>query len=236
MPVSANVRERLVFLDLDDTLIATFEQIIKWQETSAARALAAFISDSESPWDGATLAARLLDLRRRDPDEVERWLVSLGPGTGDELLSLRRDAMAKTPLAGLRLAVGMRRLLAALSARYRLVLLTEGCPQFQRRKIDRLGLARFFERIEIVDGVSKSKTDVLKLWISRDRDGRNAVVVGNRLDREIAAGHRLGLATIWVRRGEGAGRVPRRGDPRPTRTIRDIAQLPAALRRRPFRL
>jgi FMN phosphatase YigB (HAD superfamily) len=228
-------RKRVVFLDLDDTVVDTFERIIKIQEAHVAELIAARLQ-SDRPLCPAEIAAEALRLRRRDPASLERWTISLLPAAGEELVELRRAGLARVPLGGLRLTAGQRRMLAKLARSHRLILLTEGLPDLQLRKIRRLRLAPYFERIEIVDPMEGGdKEQVLRRWVSGDRDSQMPVVVGNRLDREIAAGARLGLPTIWIRKGEGGLRPLRPLDPRPTLTIRDIGQLPGALRRLPRR-
>jgi FMN phosphatase YigB (HAD superfamily) len=58
---------------------------------------------------------------------------------------------------------------------------------------------------------------------------KQAVIVGNRLDREIIAGKRLGIPTIWIRAGEGSEAKLDDIDEKPNVVIDDIEQLPMAI-------
>jgi FMN phosphatase YigB (HAD superfamily) len=57
----------------------------------------------------------------------------------------------------------------------------------------------------------------------------SVIVVGNRLDNEILAGNRLGMKTVWVRRGEGSGLMPSDETGEPDYVIPYIIEFPEIL-------
>jgi len=86
----------------------------------------------------------------------------------------------------------------------RVVLLSLGHPPTQRKKIESLGLAGAFDEL-LVDDVfgRRGKEEVLRTWLARENIApREALVVGDRPDAEIAAAIRLGVPALRVRGGE----------------------------------
>lgn len=51
------------------------------------------------------------------------------------------------------------------------------------------------------------------------------MVIGNQLDKEIAAGQRVGAHTVWVRHGEGAALTPQETGIWPDDVVDDILAL-----------
>jgi FMN phosphatase YigB (HAD superfamily) len=212
-----------VVFDLDDTLVDTFSLLVAPLEIEAARRMvqvAPFLPDPDE------LAGLVLELRKADPSVVEQELVRLLPGVTEEVLEARRQTF--TGLAPRRLFIDPRvkRLLQDLRDRATLYLLTEGDFDFQNAKIDHLGIRSFFREVVIVPPGPGAKHGALVSLLERGRHPpASVVVVGNRLDREIRAGNRLGVATVWVRRGEGSAALPGKDASLPHHTVDDVAEL-----------
>ena len=81
------------------------------------------------------------------------------------------------------------------------------------------------------EGVTKPDPAIFRLALQRAgcRAGE-AVMVGDRLDNDIAPAKAIGMATIRIRQGLAAVQEAREESQQPDVTIATIAQLPAALR------
>ena len=212
-----------VVFDLDDTLVDTSSLLIAPLEIEAARRM---VQVDPSLPDPDELAALVLELRRTGPSAVEQELVRLLPGLTEEVLEARRQTF--TGLTPRRLSVDPRveHLLRGLYDRSTLYLLTEGDLDFQSAKIDHLGIRPFFREVVIAPPGPGSKHGALVSLLERRRHPPGSVVVvGNRLDREIRAGNRLGATTVWVRRGEGSGVLPGEHTGLPDHTVNDVGEL-----------
>ncbi|MDD9954492.1 MAG: HAD family hydrolase [Candidatus Woesearchaeota archaeon] len=78
------------------------------------------------------------------------------------------------------------------------ILLSRGEPTHQQNKIEHLDLAQYFEKIRIVD-TFHTKTDAIKEIIG-DSDPKAFLIIGDRIEEEIADGKLLGIPTVLVRR------------------------------------
>jgi FMN phosphatase YigB (HAD superfamily) len=212
-----------VVFDLDDTLVNTSALLIAPLEIEAARRMVELAPSLPGPDE---LAGLVLELRKADPSVVERELVRLLPDLTEEVLEARRQTF--TGLAPNRLSIGPRvkHLLQDLRGRATLYLLTEGDFDFQNAKIDHLGIRSFFDEVVIVSPGAGAKHGALVSLLERGRHPpASVVVVGNRLDREIRAGNRLGVTTVWVRRGEGSAVLPDGRSGLPDHTVDDVVEL-----------
>jgi putative hydrolase of the HAD superfamily len=212
-----------VVFDLDDTLVDTSSLLIAPLEIEAARRMVELVPSLPEPGE---LAALVMELRRIGPSLVEQELARLLPGLTEDVLEARRQTFAGLTPSRLTIDPRVKRLLRELHDRATLYLLTEGDFDFQSRKIDHLGIRPFFTEVVIAPPGPDSKRDALVSLLERGRHLPAAVVVvGNRLDREIRAGNRLGVTTVWVRRGEGSGVPPDERSGLPDHTVEDVGEL-----------
>ena len=109
----------------------------------------------------------------------------------------------------------------------RLFLVTLGRSVRQKNKIDRLGIAPFFDQI-INEGPPSHDYWFSELLKEHRLAPSEVVCVGDRTHDEIRAGNRLGCITAWMRRGRFAEEEPTQGD-RPNYQIRFLAQLSTLL-------
>jgi putative hydrolase of the HAD superfamily len=108
---------------------------------------------------------------------------------------------------------------------HRLGLVTNGGAQLQRAKIERYGIARFFEavRIEGEVGIGKPLAGAFAGALAAlGAAGAPAAMIGDDFDADVAGASAAGLAAIWV---DHAGAGPPGGRPRPARVIRSLAEL-----------
>ncbi|MFO8016985.1 MAG: HAD family hydrolase [Candidatus Woesearchaeota archaeon] len=111
-----------------------------------------------------------------------------------------------------------------------LVLLSSGDVKQQKRKLDRLGLRRYFDRIvfDASIGSSNKLPHVKKIiqWLKKRGINReDMIMVGDRITSEIEAGNRLGLKTVRILKGRYSGLKPENKRQRPDHTIRDLSGL-----------
>jgi putative hydrolase of the HAD superfamily len=107
-----------------------------------------------------------------------------------------------------------------------LALVTNGDKSQQRRKIERYDLARYFDAILIEGEFGAGKPEEIVYRHVLERLGvaaREAWMVGDNIEWDVAAPQRLGLRGVWVDR-EGTG-LTAAGGVRPHRIIREFREL-----------
>jgi putative hydrolase of the HAD superfamily len=107
-----------------------------------------------------------------------------------------------------------------------LALLTNGAGPAQRKKIERFGLAEFFDTILVEGEVGFGKPDPRVYQLALSRLGlapQDAWMAGDHLDWDVAAPQQIGLFAIWIdRHGRG---LPPQSRVRPDRVVRTLSDL-----------
>lgn len=119
--------------------------------------------------------------------------------------------------------------LDALKGRARLGIVTNGGTAFQRRKYGRLGLDRWFDSFTTSESAASSKPDrgiFLTACRSLGVEPKDAVMVGDRLDRDVVGALGAGLGAVWLDRSGTEAVMP----PGAVR-IRSLSELGEALAR-----
>ncbi|MCL6640694.1 MAG: HAD family hydrolase [Candidatus Rokubacteria bacterium] len=237
-------RLNAVLLDLDDTLLDYSDGADRcWAEACAAHAPAGGV-------DAAALLAALDEVkawfwsdperhRRERVDMLEAWrkivdgaLARCG-GAADGLAHRIAADFAERRRASWRLFPDAVQALQALRRRgVPLALVTNGDARFQREKIERWGLAAFFDCIVIEGEFGCGKPDprvfhhaLAALGVEPDR----AWMVGDNLAWDVAGAQAVGVRAAWVDR---AGRGLPAGAPAvPDRILRSLAELPGLVDR-----
>jgi FMN phosphatase YigB (HAD superfamily) len=225
IPSISRIQINAVIFDLDDTLVDTFSMLITPLEDEAAKRM---VQVNRSLPDSDELAALLLKLRRSNPAEIEKELLRQIPDVADGALEARQKVF--TDLVPYRLSIDpeVRLLLRELSSNYDLYLLTEGDSDFQNAKIDHLGIRSFFNEVVTASPGPESKRRAIASLLERHHYIPSSVlIIGNRLDKEIYAGNKLGMTTVWIERGEGGAMRPGKhtGLPVPNYTVKDVLEL-----------
>ena len=228
-----------MLLDLDDTIIAFGDAAIGgWQDVcarfaarlggiSSAELLNAFQEHRTWYWTDPKRNQR----GRMDPDIAQHEVVA---GTlsslGLDSPSLANDvsrSYAECRDNAVRLFSGAVETLGQLQDEgVRLALVTNGNATIQRGKVERFGLEKFFEHIQIEGEFGAGKPDDTVYIHALDRlrcQPAEAWMVGDNLELDVAAPQRLGIVGIWVD-ASGNG-VPKSNDTLPNRIIGSLSQL-----------
>ncbi|MDR1463965.1 MAG: HAD family hydrolase [Oscillospiraceae bacterium] len=126
---------------------------------------------------------------------------------------------------------GTPELLAQLRKTYRLGVIANQHRGI-RERLEAYGLAVYFDDVasSAEEGVAKPNPRIFELALSRAGCApAQAVMIGDRLDNDVAPAKRLGMRTVWVRQGWG-GLAELPGEEfRPDAAVSCLADLPAAL-------
>lgn len=230
---------KALLVDLDDTVLDSDSNADDvWLEVCrefagrldgvTAKELHAAVMDSRDwLWADLERARRgRLDLRQARRDILTRSLARLGisnspivEGMADRYATMREEKLKPFPGA----IDTLRRLNEAGIA---MALLTNGSSESQRGKIDKFGLAEFFDHIQIEGEFGIGKPDKRVFRNALDALGvgpSEAWMIGDNLDFDIHAAQQLGIYAIWVD-------APRNGLPdgttlRPDRIITSLSEL-----------
>ena len=209
---------KAVLFDLDDTL---YEQATwlsgAWDAVAAtavlsgvdARALRTALDEiaAEGSDRGAIIDRALARVGRRD--------VAVAP----LLATFRAHAPAR-----LEPYTGVIDALRELRGRVPIGLVSDGDPTIQRNKIRALGLESSFDVVVLSDELGREhrKPSPVALLAALDGlsvDAHDAIYIGDRPDKDVAAAGAAGMRAIRVRTGEYARRP---NDPRPWLTAADV--------------
>ena len=237
--VSTDGLPQAIIFDLDDTILDDSSQVEAcWQEAcrEAAGALggvdpmalrAAIKREADWYWsDPGRHREGRMDLRSASAGIVARALAELGFDAADiarEISDHYRDLRDER----LCLVEGAITTIEWFRSQgVRLGMATNGSATGQRAKIERFGLAPYFDRI-IVEGefgAGKPQPEVYEaLFASLDAHPSKTWSVGDNLEWDVGAPQSLGAYGIWVdvRRGGLPGGAP----VRPDRIVRAIREL-----------
>jgi FMN phosphatase YigB (HAD superfamily) len=225
--VRPETRVKVIVFDLDDTLVDTFNQLIEPLERQAAHEMIA-AGIAASNFD--RIVQIILQARKDQPDKIEEILRREFP-QAEKAIEARRAVFANASPDKLTIEPEVKRMLQELRGLYEIYLVSTGPLEFQNRKINQLGIGDLFLKAEVLESGSELTKEK---WLARlaqkhQYDKASMVVVGNRLDNEIQAGNRLGMITVWVKRGEGSGVTPCKETGEPDYVISDIKDFPGLL-------
>jgi 2-haloacid dehalogenase len=114
-------------------------------------------------------------------------------------------AFAGTYLAQLaqqaQLISGADELIAELHGRYHLTLITNGLADVQYPRLQKSGLANYFQAVIVSDEIGVAKPDPAIFDFTFERLQRpakeNVLIIGDGLTSDMAGGHNYGIDTCW---------------------------------------
>lgn len=187
---------RAVIFDLDDTLYLEKDYVM-----SGYNAVAAYLSDFAGLNRHTLFNTLEAEFHRGRHDRNFETLLSRF-GLSNPVEQLVEIYRKHSPT--LKLPADSRRALRWTSTRYRLGMITDGRPDTQNRKIDALGIRRYFEKIVInnlTEGHSKYEVDSFYEMLAHFAvSACEAVYVGDNLRKDFIWPVRLGMSGICVQR------------------------------------
>jgi HAD superfamily hydrolase (TIGR01549 family) len=107
--------------------------------------------------------------------------------------------------------------------KYRLCMITNGPPKWQRLKISKLGIAQYFEEIIVSGelGHHKPSPTIFNEMTRRMNVKSNEIIyIGNDYKKDIIGADRVGWITAWIsRKNDDIGEIE------PTYHIKDLSEL-----------
>lgn len=218
-----------IIFDLDDTLLDTSGFLIP----IAARESCQAMIDAGLNCDLETCLRIRSELLKSNPrsqiyrELTEKIGIRADTYANDVAFAGHRAFHSRNVEEDIRLREGAIDLLKSLQRKYRLILVTAGDPQTQKRKIELLKIAPYFEQIEIVDVLTQTKQQAFtKLQNEFGGTPFEYLSVGNRVDSDIAPAKRLGWQTCWVRYGEHVHMRPENAEETADFQIEELKDLP----------
>jgi putative hydrolase of the HAD superfamily len=205
--------ERAIDADLRAALVAAGRTVTDADFDAAARAAV----DSFASNAYLAILYRLLDRDRARTEAALRFVAGR---------SAARDLFEPRP--------GMVELLAELHARGLRLGLAANQPAAAVARLDRHGLGRYFHHREVSEIHGFRKPDVRLFLRACDDLGvlpAETVMVGDRIDNDIAPARLLGMTAILFRTGRHRDQQPRTPDEEPHVTVESVDQLRLALDR-----
>lgn len=88
--------------------------------------------------------------------------------------------------------------LKRLAPRFQVVLATKGDPELQRQKVRRLGLARFFDQIYLME--RKTEKEYMEILSAHQMHPNRVWAVGNSIRSDINPALKLGIRSVLIQR------------------------------------
>jgi putative hydrolase of the HAD superfamily len=212
-----------ILFDLDDTL---YDLRSYWRER--LRLALSLVQERYAHLDPEALALTAMSERvfiEHWPDFLRRQ------GVDDEtLIAEAHEAFRQAWFERMTLAEDAKPTLAALRLRHKLGLITNGPGTIQRAKIERFGLAEYFDVLIVSGEVGVAKPDpaIFRLALERlDVEPAQALFVGDAPEYDRRGAAAAGVPFVWM--NPGAEELPE-GIARPLAVIRRLGELLALLR------
>jgi len=199
-----NKRFKAVIFDLDDTLFDTWSSCYP---AAARESCEAMVREGLNCTSDQCVKERENFFKTMPRSDVFQHIVSHfgvnGGRSSDAVAALGKKAFhARQVEKNIRLFSGVKETLAELQGTYMVFLVTSGDPTTQKQKVEILRIREFFTHIYYVNTLLKQRKSsaFMEILEHTDMNPRNVLCVGDRRDREIAEGKRLGFVTCLVRR------------------------------------
>ena len=229
---------KALLVDLDDTLLDYSGGVDECWSAACATVTAPAGVDAAALIDAVRMARRWFwddpgRHRRERVDMLGAWrkivahgLEQMGAPNAPLAAAVAEDFAARR-WAAMRLFPGVAEALGRLrDGGVAMALVTNGDTSQQRLKIERYDLARYFDAILIEGEFGAGKPEEIVYRHVLERLGvsaREAWMVGDHIEWDVAAPQRLGLRGVWVDR-EGTG-LSAGSTVRPDRVIREFPEI-----------
>ncbi|MBN2302617.1 MAG: uridine diphosphate-N-acetylglucosamine-binding protein YvcK [Lentisphaerae bacterium] len=213
------------FFDLDDTLYSCSDSLADQSRRLAAEAMVKH-GLAKSCDDAVAMQIEMADVFT-SRTTVFRKIVRRAdrePELADELI----EAYNSSSLDNIKLLPGAHSLLKSWREKgLKLFLITDGIPERQAKKIAVLGLRQYFDDIVITNPHDEDSKEAVFLRLMREHNvvPRDAIAIGDRIDREIRAAKRVGITTVQMVQGDYRHIIPINDMDKPTYKIAHLADL-----------
>lgn len=223
-----NLKFKVLIFDLDDTLFDTWETCVRPATSQACHLM--IQAGLKATLEQATREAErhLLQFPRRDTFIHLSAHFGVKGITATEISEIGRRAFFERKVEdNITLFPGTREILADLRTRYLVFLVTSGHPKTQEQKVSFLKIKNFFTQIFYVDGGKKEqKTPTfVKIMHQTDTPPEQILCIGDRLDRELVEGKRLGFKTCLLKRRQYLRLLPQEPNEEPDFEIEKLPEL-----------
>ena len=203
------MKYKYIFFDLDDTLWA-FSINAKQTLTEVYEALnfslyfnsykhfySLYKEVNSKVWDlygkGAITKEELISVRSSFPfEQVGVKDEQLIRKFSDTYYALMKEKELLEPYA--------KEILTYLHAQYKLAILSNGFKELQYLKLERPGIAHFFDQVILSDhiGVMKPSPELFHYALKKmGATAENSIMVGDNIDTDIRGAHRVGMDQIY---------------------------------------
>lgn len=97
-----------------------------------------------------------------------------------------------------------------------------------KERLEKIGLLKFIDLVvaSAEEGVAKPDLRIFQIALERaDCKPGEAVMIGDRLDNDIAPANRIGMKTAWIKQGFGGLSVVKSEEETPDYTINNLTEL-----------
>ena len=117
--------------------------------------------------------------------------------------------------------------LRELSKRYKIGIIANQNPG-SRERLEKMGLLKYIDIVvaSAEEGVAKPDLRIFRIALERAAcKPEEAVMVGDRIDNDIIPAKKIGMKTVWIRKGFGKYYVPDPAAEKPDRTVNSLNEL-----------
>ncbi|MEN9626333.1 MAG: hypothetical protein RL557_661 [archaeon] len=146
-------------------------------------------------------------------------------GQEDErIIRAGHETYMNAPFETLKIFPDTKKVLNALKKDFKLVLLSQGSPRQQERKIDVLGIRVYFDLL-LFPQMGEKKKYFERLSKQLEVKPEEILVVGDRIDNELKIAKSMGMKTVRLVHGKYASLQPQEKDERPDFEIKNLSEL-----------
>ncbi len=217
---------KAIAFDLDDTLLDTSALLVPKASQQACQSMI----DWGLHCDLQTCTELRLQMANQfsHPEIFRRLVAQFGCDHPEEAIqsAIQKFYNPEIPLALAPMPDALENL-RYLKGHYALFLVTMGSPESQKKKVQALGLADYFQRIFFINGMkNESKKQAFEeILKSQNLQPSELLSIGNRLSTEIRDAKLCGCDTCYFAHGEHLGEKPQQPADHPDFTIRQHSEL-----------
>jgi 2-haloacid dehalogenase len=147
--------------------------------------------------------------------------LSIYEGNAEELSSLFINELAKCDF----LLDGAMELVENISSDYKMLFITNGLWDVQRRRIGLSPIYKHFDGLIVSEKVGSAKPDSVifdeTMKTAANPPKKEVLIIGDNLNADILGGNRYGIDSCWY----NPGKLPLSGEIKPTHEVHSFAEL-----------